>query len=86
MLHLGLAGAFLVLALVHCGADLGTGIHRYRRLTRLGRGGMGEVWLAVRTGRAGFHRLVVLKRMLDEDTDDPAVQLQRFIGEWLAHV
>ncbi|MFY0529829.1 protein kinase domain-containing protein [Archangium gephyra] len=42
---------------------------------------MGEVWLAVRTGRAGFHRLVVLKRMLDEDSEDPAVQLHRFIGE-----
>ena len=46
---------------------------------------MGEVWLTLRMGREGFHRLVVLKRMLDDDgeqdNEDAQVRMQRFMGE-----
>jgi eukaryotic-like serine/threonine-protein kinase len=35
----------------------------YRRMTRLGAGGMGEVWLALRSGVGGFQRWVVLKKI-----------------------
>jgi eukaryotic-like serine/threonine-protein kinase len=35
----------------------------YRRMARLGAGGMGEVWLALRSGLAGFQRWVVLKKI-----------------------
>lgn len=36
---------------------------RYQRLFRLGRGGMGEVWLGMRRGEGGFRRFLVLKRI-----------------------
>jgi eukaryotic-like serine/threonine-protein kinase len=35
----------------------------YRRMARLGAGGMGELWLALRSGVAGFQRWVVLKKI-----------------------
>lgn len=35
----------------------------YRPMARLGQGGMGEVWLALRSGVAGFQRWVVLKKI-----------------------
>jgi len=35
----------------------------YRLIASLGRGGMAEVFLAVRSGMAGFHKLVVIKRL-----------------------
>ncbi len=36
---------------------------RYRRLMRLGAGGMGELWLASRSSQGGFRRFVALKRV-----------------------
>lgn len=39
----------------------------YQLLARLGKGGMGETWLARRRGPAGFQKLVVLKRPIDSD-------------------
>ncbi len=38
----------------------------YRAIARLGRGGMADVFLAVRNGIAGFTRLVVIKRLRDD--------------------
>ena len=35
----------------------------YRLIATLGRGGMAEVFLAVRSGMVGFHKLVVIKRL-----------------------
>ncbi|HYI01922.1 serine/threonine-protein kinase [Hyalangium sp.] len=46
-------------------ADLGT-LGRYRLLSRLARGGMAELFLAVLPGPEGFEKPVVIKRMLPE--------------------
>ena len=52
---------------------------RYQRLHRLGRGGMGEVWLGMRKSDGGFQRWVVLKRIrVDVDADE---LLARFWAE-----
>jgi serine/threonine protein kinase len=37
---------------------------RYYPIAQLGRGGMSEVYLAIARGPAGFHKLVVIKRLL----------------------
>jgi serine/threonine-protein kinase len=62
------------------GADPLSGVERYRKLHRLGAGGMGEAWLAVRTGERGFHRLVVVKQMRAR-SEQAGVSLERFLAE-----
>ena len=47
------------------------GANKYRAIAELGRGGMAEVFLAVVHGRAGFNKLVVLKRTLPDFSLEP---------------
>jgi serine/threonine protein kinase len=46
----------------------------YRIIRRLGGGGMGDVYLAVKSGTGGFEREVALKVILSERADDPRLQ------------
>ena len=47
-----------------------TCLGKYRLLARLGTGGMAEVYLAVAQGAMNVNRLVVVKRLRDEQADD----------------
>ena len=55
-------------------------IGRYQVISRLGAGGMGEVYLARATGVGGFEKEVVIKRILPHLASDPGF-VQRFIEE-----
>ncbi len=59
-----------------------TGIHfgAYRLLSRLGVGGMGETWRAVRHDTQGVSKDVVIKRILRSFSEDPAFR-EAFISE-----
>ena len=59
--------------------ESGDTIGKYRLVDRLGRGGMGEVWLATASGDRGFAKDVVLKTLLPELDRDP------LFVEMLAH-
>jgi serine/threonine protein kinase len=47
----------------------------YRVIAELARGGMGRVYLARRSGQAGFERLFAIKVMHDRLSDDPEARL-----------
>jgi serine/threonine-protein kinase len=53
---------------------------KYRDIAELGRGGMGDVFLTVAPGPAGFNKLLVVKRLRDSLASDPEF-LRMFLNE-----
>ena len=53
---------------------------KYRPIAVLGRGGMATVFLASSTGRAGFTKLVVVKELREDFSDDPEFR-EMFLAE-----
>jgi serine/threonine protein kinase len=49
----------------------GTRVGKYEILRKLATGGMAEIYVARSTGTAGFEKIVVLKRILPSQADDP---------------
>lgn len=60
--------------------DEGGDLSRYRILRRIAGGGMGETFLATRSGPAGFSRHVALKRIHIDAAADPHA-IERFLAE-----
>ena len=53
---------------------------KYRDIAELGKGGMGDVFLTVAPGPAGFNKLLVVKRLRDSLASDPEF-LRMFLNE-----
>src|SRR5262245_12584934 len=56
------------------------GARKYRLIAEIGRGGMADVVLAVAQGPAGFNKLVVIKKTLQDLAADPEI-LAMFLDE-----
>src|SRR5688500_939333 len=53
-------------------SDRSVTLGKYRVIAKLGTGGMAEVYLAVARGAMNVNRLVVVKRLREEQASDPA--------------